>query len=210
MDESKTNNLNYEDRYIFNVCFVLRACWAGIAPRVDRILGLLKYSLPSWESGMPLTAEQIRLLCPETMQDTWSFFIELNRDTDAIQKLARLIAKSNLPQKRKEAFSGRLTCAAKNEAWEYIIFNKMRLPVLIPARYPELPTIDPDELSKLAKEVERHSNAFLAELQGMRRPETLVSLQKALYPPMITCLRLRPNIPDGTEKEYYSAFSIES
>ena len=160
----------------------------------------------SIEGNKPLTREQKAFLAPDLIHNENTFFIELNRNTDAVQKLARLIAKSNLPQKRKEAFFGRLTCAAKSEAWEYIIFNKMTLPELLPARYSELPFVDPDELSKLAKEVEHHSNAFLAEIQGMRRPKILVSLQKAFYLPMIKCLRLRLNVPAGTEKEYYSAF----
>ena len=187
------------------VCFAVPVS-ALAGTRENRAIEKVNAIIARIEAGMPLTAEQIRFLCPETMQDTRSFFIELNRSSALIKHLAEAVESSALDEDSKKLFRERISAESKDMAWNEILLNRLALPRLLPSSASNLSKISEPDFLRISGRIEKFVEAYHQELESGKNLEKLFSLQRKYYPLLIEIIEKEVVVSNDRRMDLYFDF----
>ena len=165
----------------------------------ENIIGIL-------QGKRSLTEEQVRFLCPETMQDTRSFFIELNRSSALIKHLAEAVESSALDADSKKLFRERISAESKDMAWNEILLNRLALPRLLPASASNLSKISEPDFLRISGRIEKFVEAYHQELVSGKNLEKLFSLQRKYYPLLIEIIEKEVVVSNDRRMDLYFDF----
>ncbi len=159
----------------------------------ERIISALK-------SGASLSVEQKRFLRPKTMEDSQSFFIEMNRCSPLVMRLLESVENSGLDAEIKESFRVRVLAESKDTAWNEILLNRLDLPILLPSKCGRSSGISEESFIELKEEIKKHLEAYRRELRSGKAPEVLLSLQGKYYPRLVEIMRTPINVSEERQK----------
>ncbi|MBP3301694.1 MAG: hypothetical protein J6L64_00975 [Opitutales bacterium] len=152
------------------------------------------------ESGASLSVEQERFLRPKTMEDSQSFFIEMNRCSSLVMRLLEAVENSELDAEIKESFRVRVLAESKDTAWNEILLNRLELPILLPSKRGQASGISEENFIKLKEEIKTHLEAYRQELRSGKALELLLSLQGKYYPRLVAIMRTPINVSEERQK----------
>jgi len=193
--------------FLSSVCsFSGEIYWEQSPEKIESMVRKIDGIIEALTSKKTLSTKQREFMFPRSSESgQWAFF-SLNFDNENVQRLREVVKDSDLNPQEKKRFLHETTLTAKRRAWDELIMNKGRLPVIFPPRSHATSDISETELNRRIKEIRIAKVACFNSVKNRKSVDEIVECKKHFAKCVFNALPCSLNIFDKEVRVLYRDF----